>query len=209
MLLKAKICDKDGGALNLVRYNGLLYNRDTYLGYVANSLGLNAFYEDGQTPEGLKKYTRIGKEYLELATLGDGKVYVKMKETLPTPVYAINGETVTEITDFTAIDAALKEFNETGAEAIAYTGGEMYYNIPIEHLRNNEADDKTIYEANYGVVRNHHSVLSIDKLSKLGKGIFDPDEVIIPNVEDEKETYYIGATIHILSWKLVNQGVEL
>ena len=52
-------------------------------------------------------------------------------------------------------------------------------------------------------------MLSIDKLSKLGKGIFDPDEVIIPNVEDEKETYYIGATIHNLSWKLVNQGVEL
>lgn len=209
VLLKTRICDKDGGALDLVRYNGLLYNKETYLGYVPNSLGLNAYYEDGQTPEGLKKYTRIGADYLELATLGDGKVYVKMKETLPTPVYAISGETAAEITDFTAIDTALKEFNETGAEAIAYTGGEMYYNIPIEHLRNNEADDKTIYEANYGVVRNHHYVLSIDKLSRLGKGIFDPDEVIIPNVEDEKETYYIGATIHILSWKLVNQGVEL
>lgn len=38
VLLKARICDKDGGALDLVRYNGLLYNKETYLGYVPNSL---------------------------------------------------------------------------------------------------------------------------------------------------------------------------
>lgn len=216
VLLKAKICAKGGGELDLIRYNGLLYNRETYLNYIANSLGLNAYYEDGVTEDNQTKYTRIGKDYLELGSLGDGKIFVKTKTELPTDVYSIekSGETVTatKITDFTAIDQALKKFN-TDSEAIAYTGGLMYYNIPIEHLRNNPEvegePDKTIYEANYGIVRNHHYVLTIDNLTKLGKGIYDPDEVIIPNVDDEKETYYVGATIHILSWKLVNQSVDL
>lgn len=217
VLLKAKICAKGGGKLDLIRYNGLLYNKGTYLNYIANSLGLNAYYEDGKTEDNQTKYTRIGKDYLELGNLGDGKIFVKTKAELPTDVYSIKKSddvvTATKITDFTAIDQALKEFNEDN-EAIAYTGGLMYYNIPIEHLRNNpkNADgtpDKTIYEANYGIVRNHHYVLTIDNLTKLGKGIYDPDEVIIPNEDDEKETYYVGATIHILSWKLVNQSVDL
>lgn len=43
----------------------------------------------------------------------------------------------------------------------------MYYNIPIEHLNNaGVAENETIPEAKYGVVRNHHYVVTIDKLEK-------------------------------------------
>ena len=97
------------------------------------------------------------------------------------------------------------DFNESNP-ATGYTDGLMYYNIPIEHLRAIEGDD--LKEANYGVVRNHYYKVTINKLENVGKGIFDPNEVIVPG-DDDKTLYYVGASIHILSWKIVNQGVEL
>ncbi|MEI3555047.1 MAG: fimbria major subunit [Alistipes senegalensis] len=50
----------------------------------------------------------------------------------------------------------------------------MYYNIRIEHLNNSDEtteEGKTIIpEAKYGVVRNHHYVVTINSLSKPGTG---------------------------------------
>ena len=71
-----------------------------------------------------------------------------------------------------------------------------------------EADATTLEEANYGIVRNHHYVINITKLDKVGKGIFTPEEEIVPD-DTDKDTYAIGAKINILSWKVVNQNVEL
>ena len=85
----------------------------------------------------------------------------------------------------------------------------MYYNIPIEHLNNGAITaNGTIPEAKYGVVRNHHYVVTIDNLEKIGKGIFDEDERIVPG-DPDGDTYYVGAKINILSWKIVSQNVEL
>ena len=84
----------------------------------------------------------------------------------------------------------------------------MYYNIPIEHLNNDAAENGTVPEAKYGVVRNHHYVVTIDKLEKIGKGIFDGNEKIVPG-DPNDDTYYVGAKINILSWKIVSQNVEL
>ena len=61
----------------------------------------------------------------------------------------------------------------------------------------------------YGIVRNHHYVVTVNSLTKIGKGIFDPEEEIVPGKNDEKDTYYVGARINILSWKIVNQNVNL
>ena len=53
-------------------------------------------------------------------------------------------------------------------------------------------------------------MLNITSLSNLGKGIFDADEVIVPDDPiKEKELYQVGANIKVLSWKVVNQNVEL
>ena len=63
--------------------------------------------------------------------------------------------------------------------------------------------------AKYGIVSNHHYVVTVNSLTKIGKGIFDPEEEIVPGKNDEKDTYYVGARINILSWKIVNQNVNL
>jgi hypothetical protein len=41
-----------------------------------------------------------------------------------------------------------------------------------------------------------------------GKAIEDQDEPIIPNDEEDKN-YYLGAEIHVLSWRLVSHNVKL
>lgn len=209
ILLKAKICDANGNALDLIRYNGMLFKQDSFLEYVLSVLKaknqLDVWYEDGQDDMGNTKYTQIGKEYVKLENVGDGKVKVVFTNENGNSLYTGNGsnysnETITTLNDNLAA---------ASADAIAYNGGLMYYNIPIEHLNNNEVvENGTIPEAKYGIVRNHHYVVTIDKLENIGKGIFDGDEKIVPGTPDDN-TYYVGAKINILSWKIVSQNVEL
>ena len=190
VLLFAEVTDTDGTALDLVRYHGVFYEEARYIAYVFDNLNkaasLNYYKKDGST------YTQIGTGDAEINDLDGGYVNVRLTLATDTPLYAKNGE------DYALIDAK---------------GGLMYYNIAIEHLNDAGKADVTetnVPEAVYGIVRNHVYMLNITSLSNLGMGIFDPDEVIIPdNPFEEKELYQVGADIKILSWKVVNQDVEL
>lgn len=216
ILVKAKVCDEKGNALDLVRFNGMLFKQSSFLEYVLNVMNakglLNVWVEI--TPEGSndKKYKQIGTDNVELTDAGDGKVIVVLKEGVK--LYERSGQegsyTYTEMTNFSTVENNLKK--ESG-DAIGYNGGLMYYNIPIEHLNETNKTNGVydgIKEGNYGVVRNHHYYVTINKLEKIGKGIYNPNEAIVPGGDDDdKDTYYVGATIHILSWKIVIQNVEL
>lgn len=208
ILLKARICDKDGNALNLLRYNGLLFQQDTFLEYVLNILKsrneLNVWYAttDGS---GTTTYTQIGTDYAKLVNVADGELQAVFTNPNSTTLYSKGaGDVYSEITDFTGLNTSLADVS---AGAVGYNGGLMYYNIPIEHLNNAGISNGVIPEAKYGVVRNHRYVVTINKLENMGKGIYDETEVIVPG--DDGETYFVGANINILSWKIVNQGVDL
>lgn len=211
ILLKAKICDAEGNALDLVRFNGVLFKKDSFLDYVLNVMkaknNLNVWVE--KTASTGTAYAQIDKGYVKLDNAGDGKVTVKMDVPSGSKVYARSGSegsyTYTEITDFTAVNTAL---GTESAGAVGYDGGLMYYNIPIEHLNPSTATEP-IPEAKYGVVRNHHYVVTVNELENVGKGIYDPTEVIVPGNPDDGKVYYVRATIDILSWKIVNQSVKL
>ena len=208
ILLKAKVCDANGNALDLVRYNGLLFKQDSFLEYVLNVLQtrnqLDVWYANGTDEEGNARYTQIGKEYVKLEHVGDGKVKVVFTNEHGTSLYAEDGSNCSDQT----ITALNDDLASASADAIAYNGGLMYYNIPVEHLNNGDvAENGTIPEAKYGVVRNHHYVVTIDKLEKIGRGLFDGNEKIVPG--DDPDAYYVGAKINILSWKIVSQNVEL
>ena len=98
--------------------------------------------------------------------------------------------------------------------AYHYNSGMMYYNIPIEHLRNQTTAGVytdgavDVEEGEYGVVRNHYYKINVNTISKLGAAVHDATEEIVPDA-DENVTYCVGATINILSWKVVNQNVNL
>lgn len=209
ILLKARVYDASGNALNLVRYNGMLFKQDSFLEYVLSVLKARnqhtVWYENGKDDQGNTKYTQIGKEYVKLENMGDGEVKVVFVNENETPLYAEDGSDCSD----QIITALNDDLAAASAGATAYDGELMYYNIPIEHLNNaGVAENETIPEAKYGVVRNHHYVVTIDKLEKIGKGIFVGNEKIVPGYPDD-DTYYVGAKINILSWKIVSQNVEL
>lgn len=210
ILLKAKVCDASGNALNLVRFNGILFKQEQFLSYIINVMNANNKWNVWSKTSGTDSdtYTQLDKAGVELVSDGNGGVKVQLKSGLT--LYYKNESTASEptyttITDPSAINTQLASIS---GSAVGYTGGEMYYNIPIEHLNPIEDDATAIEEANYGIVRNHHYVVTVSTLDKLGKGIFNPDEVVIPE-KDDNNTYYIAAQINILSWKVVEQDVEL
>lgn len=215
-----RIVDKAGAKtfepLDVVRYNGMLFEKIHFLKYVLNNLQkskkLTAYYETSVGGE--TKLTQIDSTFVELADISDGKVKVVLKEKTGVTLVDKDGNTLSD----EAKTALNGEMEKASAGATGYKGGLMYYNIPIEHYNNSENTEGTeegstttyvkIPEAKYGVVRNHVYKVTINKLENPGKGIFDPEEVIVPKDEDEK-FYYVGAQINILSWKIVNQGVNL
>ena len=132
----------------------------------------------------------------------------------------VGGENATPTIDIETLNEYEIEIKEIAEGAECYKDGMMYYNIPIEHLRGGKfgyvqtgegASATTtigVNEADYGVVRNHWYNISVNSIANLGTAVFDANEKIIPN-DDDKITYYVGAQIYILSWKIVNQGVDL
>lgn len=215
ILLKAEVCDEKGNALDLVRFNGVLFKKTSFIEYILNVMkakgNWNVWVETTEQDATDKTYKQIGTEYVELVNVSDGEVKVQLTDAAKAlDLYSYNNTTkeYEPMTDEgkTSVNTDLAT---ESADAIGYRGGLMYYNIPIEHLNNSAIENGVIPEAKYGVVRNHHYVVTINKLENIGKGIFDPNEVIVPGKDDDKDTYYVGANINILSWKIVSQGVEL
>lgn len=270
VLVKAVACDKNGNALDLVRHNGILYNKADYLQYVLNSIdmgkgNLNVYYldkiiktrtftagvpdvdaENKPVYNTKYQYKQIDKSFAKLDRVGN-KIAVYSAytaETLPSNTvttetwdgtsadalvktetteesdayYTKSGETYTAYADkqavVTYITSALSTKQAT-MTAEAFTGGAMYYTIPIEHLAASLADAEVTDEGYYGVVRNHWYRLTINTLVNIGHGVFnpgdgsdeDPGDPIIPVVEPDR--YYLAAKINILSWKIVSQNVPL
>ncbi|WP_286151233.1 Mfa1 family fimbria major subunit [Bacteroides acidifaciens] len=228
VLIGAQVCDAEGNALDLVRHNGLLFKKDAYLNYVVNVVNnanpFNAYTSYVDETDNETKYKKLDGSYLKLVRDADSKAL-----TVVVDEQQFDGEkefySITEVdgkkvaTELSADDAkkALQGCLDayTTDETLfvcdeAFTNGKMYYAIPIEHLAGfgTEGENtKVIIEGSYGVVRNHWYQIVLDKLENLGTGVFDETEVIIPTTPEQK--YYLAATINILSWKIVNQSVEL
>lgn len=217
-LLFAEITDVNGGPLDMVRYNGIFYKESHYIAYVFSNLNRVKsleYYTETVLEDNSKKYTQISTDNAEVANIENGNVVVALTLPLNTPLYRKVGDTYVKIEDKdgkTAVEqanAVLANFNATN-KAIGYKGGLMYYNVPIQHFNNEDIVDNKVPEAKYGIVRNHIYVLQITSIARPGMGIFDPEEEIIPEDPfNEDELYQVGANVKILSWKVVNQGVDL
>ncbi len=192
-------------AADLVRYSGVLYTESHFKNYVLNNLKtlnkLNYWKKTGEN-----EYEQIGTGDIEYKNANGMMQLILSNETgwykQTTTADGVNYDTPADVE---ILKTELNKF-----EANAYKDGKMYYNIPIEHLRSGTslADPQ---EGHYGVVRNHHYVLTINKLVNIGKGVYDPDkDVIIPDEPDDpKNKYQVGVKINVLSWKIVSQNVSL
>jgi hypothetical protein len=242
VVLYAQICDDKGEKLDdLVMANGVLFRSNSYLQYVINrayamTTALNIWEKTSDVttkpnPDEIlnkKEYQQIGTEYFELVFpektedydgVGDVDVKVKANAFDGKELYKKNEDgSYSLLTDadraaaITALETAIATVQPQGENhAVMYENGKSVYYIPVQHLGALEGKT-TVDECYYGVVRNHWYKLTISKFTKVGHGIWDPeegrDETLKPD-KPENPLYYLGADINILAWKVVNQNVEL
>lgn len=173
---------------NLYEYYGVFYRENTYKELILKQIND-------------LKITRSGGTALtinDILFVKDGTTLEGIKFNLKDEVtYAKNGvdKTKTEIED---------EINNLSYidEARGYALGQCYYQIPVEHLGG------TTEKPNYGMVRNHWYEIGISAINHVGEPVYDP-EIPIPGIPEESKEYYLAARIHVLSWHVVKQSVEL
>lgn len=234
--------DQNGTTEDLVMFNGVLFKESHFIKYILAALqgeekGLN-FYtlSDNEYTQVDSKYVEVGRNWekpgaacelhanktaLDGVTLYEKvgeKEYKQIENT--TIEKEIDGkmETIT-LSPADQLTQRLREYtSKPGNTAEAYKGGRSTYVIPIRHLRGLSSASNGSYvvtaEGQYGMVRNHHYELVLDKITKIGSGVFNPgsDTVpgdTIPTDNPQDDTYGLGAKINILSWKIVKQNVNL
>lgn len=191
--------------------------------------------EGGTLIENIRDYKQIGTEFFDLdirkAENEVSCVAVILKENAfdGVELYShsvVDGKDVYTLLEGEALTSAIAaaktklDASQTATgdnHAVMYDKGLQVYYIPVEHLAATEAAEaagSNQVDGYYGVVRNHWYKLSINSFSKVGHGIWNPDrgeeyeETLKPETP-ENPLYYLGATINILSWKVVEQDVEL
>lgn len=213
VVLRTQICDENGVAKNVIEFRGVPYEEDTFRAYVLSSLknsvdGLNYYYKTGET-EDATSYTQVDVNDIKFVGTGElGKVDIKLTDATKALYQKGDDGKFSSITDgATALQARLTAFQGEN-RLYQYNKGTNLYYIPIEQAALAANKEKEGY---YGVVRNHWYKLSISSFSKLGHASYDPDnatETIKPE-QPEDPLYYVGAKINILSWRIINQSVDL
>ncbi len=184
---------------DLVRYDGRLWTMNGFINIVLNQTTAYKVADN--------VYTKIEPTDVQVIDIYDGNVTVGLTEAAKALTWSSTKGETTALT-VEEIEADLVEL----VDAEYYKEGMMYYHIPIEHLAGGSVvyDDNLaiqVDEGDYGVVRNHYYQLAINSIQNLGTSVYNPDEEIVPNMEIP--TYYVGASINILAWHVVNQDVEL
>ena len=192
------VADADG---TFYMYGGIAYSETNLLNRLANN-GLVFTRSGAGTSEDPHVYTSADPTAYALVKLATSEAGNEVTLSLTqgeTTYYTPGAEGgYTEITDYAAFNATLAA-HVGGAEK--YTEGKAFFAVPIEHLNPTPGDGQ------YGVVRNHSYQLTLQSIRGMGDGVFDPTEDIIPTPPTNK--YYVGATLNILSWHVVNQDVNL
>lgn len=225
VVLKTQVCKADGTPIDLITYRGMLFTTEYYMATLLNQIKngsskLNFYYLDASKTEDnatVNDYVQVSTEDLKVEKDGNKLGVVKIiladeskqlyvKTTDESGDHFKKADTSNADQDLPALLAAA----QTG-EAINHHDGYTTYWIPIEHLAAVEMTGNKADEGYYGVVRNHWYQLNISQFSKVGHGVFDPEngsEIIIPD-DPEDVFYYLAARINILSWKIVKQNVTL
>lgn len=203
-LIAAQIVDEDGNPLTLYQLGLQFFTADKIVGHVLHSIAdLNIWKKTSATAT-----SQIEEKDLEVSFGFDGTFVLKLtvdaaktewfKDSKCTEKWESAGS-YKAITDY--INSHLPS-NQT----YGYNDGMMYYNIPIRHLRGFGANN-AIQTGTYGIVRNHSYNVTITDIKNLGHSVYRPNEDIIP--PSDATRFMIGSSIKILSWRLVNQEVEL
>lgn len=172
----------------LYKYIDKFYLEEDLLKMIAEQASLYTFENNTWTKLDASNYQIVR------ASLYDGKAQLK----------AASGDfyTAKDENSKVSVEEANARLKENLGTFTAFAGGKTFFYTPIKHLNANKEQDGHI-----GIVRNHTYALTLNSITKLGHGVFNPDEEII--ITPKEKEFYVAATLNILSWKVVNHDVDL
>lgn len=216
VILKAQLVDESDNVLEIASWYGNKYiGEESLRTAVANTLKYTLFYKEsedkyvGIMPEDLQCVAGgtgaaptgvdANEVYFQLSTAGEEKDWHKLVNGEYMPVA---NDTANDANSVTATNGYLK----TIQPGILYKNGETFYYVDIKHLG---APNSL---AEYGVVRNHIYNIVINSIGGYGSPIYIGNSNLVtpgyPDTPDAEETF-VSAQINILSWRLVNQEVDI
>lgn len=206
VIIAAQLVDQDGNVLSIAEHGGKRMESSALKGYYADLCGLYKANSGGtgrvkMSEDDIQLYTDADEHggVTQPGTDNRYRVYAKLADGVTKDWYGSSNETDTEKID---ADVRLKGLGSSKV----WEEGRTYYYFDIRHL--NYTSEKPTAPGAFGVVRNHVYASNITKLYGLGTPVFDPEEVIYPEHPSDDESY-IAAEIRILSWRVVNQNIDL
>jgi hypothetical protein len=220
VILKAKLVDAGGNALEIASWYGNQYiGEDKLRTAVANTLKYTLFYKVSENnyvgiePDDLmcvagddSSGVAANEVYFQLSTadrVGENRSggWYKLVNGEYKPVaYSLNSDTYSV--------AATNDYLKTHVQpGILYKNGETFYYVDIAHLGYALAGTHT---GDYGIVRNHIYNIIINSIGGYGSPIYiGYSNLLTPEYPDTPDESFVSAQINILSWRLVNQEVDI
>lgn len=191
----AKLVDADGNALEIAKYKGVQYLSETDVKNAILKENVK-YYKDAVNDAGVAGHELISAADLKFVVNPAHPSQVKAQLVDGLQVYTKSGDSYVPATD----DANAK----FGAEyAVIHKKGMTYYWTPVTHLG---GADKT---GHFGMVRNHFYKVDVTKITGFGTAVYDKDSEFKPEPPIKDEETFLAARINVLSWRVVNQAVEL
>ena len=210
LILKGKLVDANGDALELVKWNGQeMAKVENLKKAVAAQLQYLVYsYTDKDDATTYTSITDTDIECISGANAGSPsgveayEVYFQLTTTAETSKsWAIKTGDTWTTKDAAQINTYLIEHVPA---AIVYTAGQTYYYVDIKHLGTSGNG------AEYGIVRNHIYDIEIQSIKGYGTPVYgSTDNIIVPQTPIEEEGVYVAAKINVLSWRVVKQGVNI
>lgn len=194
-VVAAKLVYEDGQAAEISSYKGVEYLSEKDVKNVILAENKNFFKVTGVTAAGTS-YDNLAPEDIEFVVKADGSYEVKAQLKGDFELAVKEGDNYVTVT----ADAVNEKLGETPAQI--RKEGMAYYYTEIKHL--GEAGSV----AQYGLVRNHVYNITIQNITGFGTPVYDPTNGFDPTKPDKVETY-LAAKINVLSWRVVNNTVNL
>lgn len=214
VVIKAKLVNAAGNAVEIAHWNNVQYvGNEALRTAVANTLKNTYYAFDGANTytglepddlmcvaggtDGAPAGVEANEVYFQLSDTGDDKNWYKLVNGKFEPV-ATNINIGADPNSINAMNAALKGV----ASAVLYTEGETFYYVDIKHLGAPES------VAEFGIVRNHAYNITINSIKGYGSPVYTGTKFVdYPSTPDQNT--FVSAKINILSWRLVNQSVDI
>lgn len=191
----AKLVDVNGNALEIAKYKGVQYLSETDVKNAILKENVK-YYKDAVNDAGVAGHELISAADLKFVVNPAHPSQVKAQLVDGLQVYTKSGDSYVPATD----DANAK----FGAEyAVIHKKGMTYYWTPVTHLG---GADKT---GHFGMVRNHFYKVDVTKITGFGTAVYDKESEFKPEPPIKDEETFLAARINVLSWRVVNQTVEL